>query len=118
MVTKALMLPDAVVEEVARRHGEASIAAVRETYSEEEIDRLQRRARDEEMDVTVLAALDEMERERVEHAASEAGEHPSVWLMQTTLDVMENEGATAGPETLGEKVERAILQRTEIPPIR
>jgi uncharacterized protein YegJ (DUF2314 family) len=114
MVETAMILPNDVVENVAHRHGEVSIEAVRETYTEKEISRLQRRARDECDEVMVLAALEDEERERVEKAATEAGKHSVVWLAETTTDVVPETGPMAHPETLSEQVERAIFQRTEV----
>jgi hypothetical protein len=108
-----MLLPREVVEELARRHEELSIEAVRDTYREEEIDRLQVEARDGDGESTVLAALDEHEAERVERAASEAGEHPSVWLSEATLDVVDDRGPVARPETLAERIERVIFRQTE-----
>ena len=114
MVETAMMLPNDVVENVAHRHGEVSIEAVKEAHTEEEIARLQRRARDECDEVMVLAALERPERERVEEAAAEAGQHPTVWLAETTIDVVSESGPVARPETLAEQVERAIFHRTEV----
>lgn len=109
-----MMLPNEVVENVAHRHGEVSIEAVKEVYTEEEIHRLQRRARDGDGEVTVLAALEGPERERVEEAAAEAGQHPAVWLAETTTDVVSEGGPVARPETLAEQVERAIFRRAPV----
>ena len=109
-----MLLPSEVVEELARRHGELSIEAVRETYSEEEINRLQVKARDGDGESTALVGLDEHEAERVERAASEAGEHPSVWLSEATLDVVDDRGPVARPETLAERIERVIMKRAPV----
>jgi hypothetical protein len=114
MVKRAMLLPSGVVEGVAHRHGELSIEAVRETYREEEIDRLQIEARDGDGESTVLAALDEHEMERVKRAASEAGENPSVWLLEATLDVVDDRGPVARPETLAEQIERVIMRRAPV----
>jgi hypothetical protein len=114
MVKRAILLPSEAVEEVAHRHGELSIEAVRETYREEEIDRLQVEARDGDGESTVLAALDDHERERVKTAASEAGENPSVWLLEATLDVVDDRGPVARPETLAERIEHVIMKRAPV----
>lgn len=114
MVETAMMLPDDEVENVAHRHGEVSIEAVRETYTEEEIARLQRRARDGDGGVTVLAALEGPERERVEEAAAEAGQHPAVWLAEATRDVVPERGPVACPETLADQLERVIFSRAPV----
>ena len=114
MVKRALLLPSEAVEEVAHRHGELSIKAVRETYREEEIDRLQVEERDGDGENTVLAALNDHERERVKRAASEAGENPSVWLLEATLDVVDDRGPVARPETLAEQIERVIMKRAPV----
>ena len=114
MVKRALLLPNEAVKEVAHRHEELSIEAVREAYREEEIDRLQVEARDGDGESTVLAALDEHERERVKRAASEAGQRPSVWLLEATLDVVDDRGPVARPETLAEQIERAIMERAPV----
>jgi len=114
MVTRAMLLPNEVAEELARRHGEMSIEAARETYSEEEIGRLQVEARDGDGESIVLVGLDEHEAERVERAASEAGEHPSVWLSEAMLDVVDDRGPVARPETLAERIEQAIMERAPV----
>ena len=114
MVETAIILPNDVAEGVAHRHGELSIEAVKEAYTEEEIARLQRRARDECDEVIVLATLEDPERERVEEAAAEAGQHPTVWLAETVTDAVTETGPVAHPETLAEQVERAIFDRAPV----
>lgn len=114
MVQKAMILPDGVVENVAHRCGEVSIEAVTEAYTEDEIAEFQRRAVDGDVEVTVLAALDGVEMERVEEAAAEAGQHHAVWLADAAVDVVEESGPVARPERLGEQVERVIFRRSEI----
>jgi len=111
MVNEAMLLPDDAVQNVARRHGELSIEAVKQTYAEDEIGRLQRRAVEDADAVTLVADLDSVERERVEAAAQEAGVNPSVWLAQATAEVARDGGPTAAATSLTEQVERAILRR-------
>lgn len=112
MVEHAILLPDDVAQTVAHRHGELSIEAVRDTYSDTEIIEFQRRAAEGDCEVTVLAALDELERERVEDAAAEAGQHPAVWLAETATEAIQERGPVARPETVTEQVESAILRLT------
>ena len=114
MVKRAILLPSEAARKVAHRHRELSIKAVRETYRDEEIDKLQVEARDGDGESTVLAALDEHEMERVKRAASEAGENPSVWLLEATLDVVDDRGPIARPETLAKHIERVIMKRTTV----
>lgn len=112
MVNEAMLLPDDEVQNVARRHGEVSIEAVKQTYGGDEIDRLQRSAVEGDGPVTLVADLEPVEQERVEEAAREAGANPSVWLAEATAEVAREGGPTATPTTLTEQVERAILRRT------
>jgi hypothetical protein len=114
MVREAILLPNVVVENVARLHGDVSIEAVRETYTEEEIAEHQRRAREGDGTVTVIAALEKVERERVEEAAAEAGQPPGQWLAEATVQHVSDRGPVAGPETVGDQVEQAIFRRSEV----
>lgn len=112
MVNEVMLLPDEAVQNVAREHREVSIEAVRRTYTDDEIDRLRRRAVEDDAPVTLVADLEPVERERVEEAAEDAGENPSLWLARATAEVAREGGPTAAPTTLAEQVERTILRRT------
>lgn len=114
MVDRAMLLPNEAVENVAHRHGEVSIQAVRQSYTEEEIAELQRQAMEPDREATILAALHQHERERIENAAEEAGKNPAVWLAEATVEVVQEAGARVQQEDLAEQVERAVYQRTTV----
>lgn len=111
MVETAILLPESEVENVAQRHGEVSIEAVRKTYSEVELEHLQRETLAGEDEVVVLAALDPVERQRVEEVAESEGMQPAEWLAEETLRVA-REGPAIGHVSLERQVEDVIMRRS------
>lgn len=110
-----IIIPTEEAQETGRDAGEVTREAVKRRYDEATRDRWRREFRDGDLvDVAVLVGLESPERERVEEAAAEVGEHPAEWLAEATAAVVEEGGPVARPGTLADQVERAVFNRTTV----